>query len=131
MNKPREIAFIVDGHPIPKARARVILQPGRRAHAFTPRSTKEWEATISLSAKLAMALEGYRQPFLGPVAVEVAFYRKDHTRADLDNFAKSVLDPLNGVVWKDDAQVVELHSYKRLDAGRPRVEVRIRELEEE
>ena len=34
-------------------------------------------------------------------------------RPDVDNVAKNFLDPLNGLVWRDDAQVVELTVVKR------------------
>lgn len=31
---------------------------------------------------------------------------------DIDNATKALFDSLNGIVWKDDAQIVELHIYK-------------------
>ena len=39
-----EIRFTVQGNPVPKARARVTVQAGQKAHAYTPRRTKNWEA---------------------------------------------------------------------------------------
>ena len=36
----------------------------------------------------------------------------DTYKFDADNIAKSVLDALNGVAWKDDTQVTELHIIK-------------------
>jgi Holliday junction resolvase RusA-like endonuclease len=36
-----------------------------------------------------------------------------HTRPDVDNIIKATLDPLNGVVWKDDAQITDLTIIKR------------------
>ena len=33
-------------------------------------------------------------------------------RGDIDNYVKSVFDAFNGVVWEDDAQVVELRARK-------------------
>lgn len=32
---------------------------------------------------------------------------------DVDNYAKSALDGLNGVVWEDDRQVVQMGATKR------------------
>lgn len=45
-------------------------------------------------------------------------------RPDLDNLAKSILDACNGVIYKDDAQIVDLITHKRYDDS-PRVEVTI------
>jgi Holliday junction resolvase RusA-like endonuclease len=66
-----------------------------------------------------------RAPLEGPVAVELRFYRRTAHRADGDNLEKSALDAMNGIVFLDDAQVVECHRYKALDRERPRVEVRV------
>ena len=30
------------------------------------------------------------------------------TKPDIDNLSKGIMDALNGVIWKDDSQVVEL-----------------------
>jgi len=49
------------------------------------------------------------------------------TRPDLDNYCKSVLDALSGVVWVDDSQVVELHMAK-LYSEKPRVEITVSEM---
>lgn len=43
-------------------------------------------------------------------------------RPDVDNFAKAVLDGLNGIVWRDDSQVVELRASKHYSIS-PRVDV--------
>ena len=41
---------------------------------------------------------------------------------DLDNYNKVMFDALNGLVWKDDKQVVEIHSFREDDKKNPRVE---------
>nr|DAQ86101.1 MAG TPA: Endodeoxyribonuclease RusA [Caudoviricetes sp.] len=46
---------------------------------------------------------------------------------DADNIAKAVLDGLNGVVYADDKQIVELKVIKAY-AEVPRVEVTIEEI---
>jgi len=49
-------------------------------------------------------------------------------RLDADNIAKSILDGLNGVVYEDDDQVIELlvrkHKVKRKEEERVEIEVR-------
>ena len=39
------------------------------------------------------------------------------TRPDVDNYAKCVLDALNGLAYRDDSQVVDLHVVKWVAAG--------------
>jgi len=34
-------------------------------------------------------------------------------KADIDNFAKAVLDTMNGKIWKDDSQITSLHISKQ------------------
>jgi Holliday junction resolvase RusA-like endonuclease len=48
-------------------------------------------------------------------------------RPDLDNLVKAVLDALNGLAWRDDAQIHTLHISKVVAAGdeQPHVQVRI------
>ena len=60
----------------------------------------------------------------GPIAVDISVYRPQR-RGDLDNVLKALLDSLNGVLWVDDDQVVELHAYRYDDPYNPRVELRI------
>ena len=61
-------------------------------------------------------------PHTGPVAVTLHVYRARRS-GDLDNKIKVCLDSLNGHLWNDDAQVVELHAYLHDDKFNPRVEV--------
>jgi Holliday junction resolvase RusA-like endonuclease len=42
---------------------------------------------------------------------------------DLDNRQKVLIDALNELVYLDDKQVVEIHSYRHDDKKNPRVEV--------
>lgn len=67
-------------------------------------------------------------PFVGPVALYVHVYRARKV-GDLDNANKILLDSLQGVAYNDDAQIVELHSWRHDDAQNPRVEVEIRKVE--
>lgn len=46
-------------------------------------------------------------------------------RPDLDNWLKLPLDALNGIVWKDDAQVVSFDGSRRFYSLRPRLELTI------
>ena len=61
--------------------------------------------------KQALALDGKLRPV---------------TRPDVDNYAKAILDSLNGIVWIDDSQIVALHVYKYY-ADKPRVVIKVEE----
>ena len=59
------------------------------------------------------------EPLLAPLCVQVdCFVTKPKKtklwtpRADVDNYAKGVLDSFNGILWDDDKQIVELHVNK-------------------
>jgi crossover junction endodeoxyribonuclease RusA len=61
-------------------------------------------------------------PVTGPVAVFVDVYRP-RKRGDLDNLIKATLDALNGVAYRDDDQVTQIHAERYDDKRAPRVEV--------
>lgn len=44
---------------------------------------------------------------------------------DIDNIFKCLLDSMQGVVYENDSQIVELHAYRGDDKDNPRVEVSI------
>lgn len=51
-----------------------------------------------------------------------------HTvKPDYDNLAKTIGDALNGIVWKDDAQIVDAH-IRKLYSSRPGLALRVFEL---
>ena len=121
-----EIAFTVFGNPIPKARPRVRIQAGQKAHAYTPLRTRNWEAEVKDAARVVM---GGRDPLAGPVGVELRIWRGDRRRVDADNIEKAIADACNEIVWDDDDQIVEMHRYKGLDRENPRAEVRVWEVD--
>jgi Holliday junction resolvase RusA-like endonuclease len=49
------------------------------------------------------------------------------TRGDVDNYSKNILDALNGIVYPDDKQIVEL-SVKKFYSETEFVKVRIEDL---
>ena len=129
LDAPRQpfVAFTVEGNPIPKGRPRVMLRPGRRATAYTPATTKLWEAQVATAARLAM---GGMDPAVGPVSLVLWFYRENRVRCDGDNIEKAASDSMSGIVWVDDYQVVDCEWHLRHDPARPRVEVTVWSVDE-
>lgn len=137
------VAIIVAGPPVPKGRPRLSTINGH-ARAFTPSKTRRYEDLIRLEAGRVM--EG-RDQLQGPTRVRIrAFMQTPQavakhkvkgpaaesgvlrpiTKPDADNFAK-VIDALNGIVWPDDNQVVEL-TVEKFYSSRPRLELEASEL---
>ena len=67
------------------------------------------------------------EPLRGDVAVNFTVFRPAR-RGDLDNYTKVMFDALNGLVWLDDLQVVEIHSFRADDTENPRVEFLVYEV---
>ena len=67
------------------------------------------------------------KPAEKPLAVSLHFYKPVKVTAqkygDADNLAKAVLDACNGILYKDDRQIVELHCYKHKGEGKLEIEV--------
>ena len=114
------IEFVVPGRPVPKARPRLGVR-GRKAFIYTPPATREYEKLVGWVARCAGC-----KPIDGAVAVTLTVYTRG--KMDVDNMAKSILDGLNGVAYKDDDQVVELlvkkHKVKRKEEERVEIEIR-------
>lgn len=133
------IAFTVPGEPQGKGRGRIIRIGGRSA-IKTPEKTVAYEGLIAHAAQQAMA----GTPMLTcPCGVEVSitvgvpasWSQKKRAAAlagevlptkkpDADNVVKAVMDGINGVVWRDDVQAVDLSVRKRYGAT-PGVLVRV------
>jgi Holliday junction resolvase RusA-like endonuclease len=145
------VLITVPGEPCAKGRPRIGINRGTgRAMAFTPSKTVKAESTIALFASHAMAGIAMLE---GPLVLEVTAYRskgmpgradaKAGTKAlqqwlaanagkitpvskpDADNYLKAVCDALNGVVFRDDAQIVSMTVHKRFSSS-PRLEITVR-----
>ena len=124
------VEFFVPGKPVAKGRPK-FARRGPGVVAITPAKTREYEAGVASVAHAAMLRGGHAEPFAGAltltvevtVAPPVSWSAKRRAEAcdgfiaptkrpDLDNFIKAVLDGCDGVVWRDDSQVVGLDARK-------------------
>jgi Holliday junction resolvase RusA-like endonuclease len=123
------LKFTVPGTPVGKGRPRVTTRGGKFASMYTPEKTVNYEGLVAHSAKVAM---NGRPLFDGPAAVTLeilcqvpaSWSQKKRaqalagqvyptTKPDIDNVEKAIFDGLNGVVWRDDVQVVDVSKRKR------------------
>ena len=122
-----QIHFQVEGDPKGKGRPR-FTQAGKFTRVYTDKQTLDYEAVIKSYAAHAM---GSSDPL--ETAVSVFLYvrlpvpqsyskkrieaclsglEKPCKKPDIDNIAKTYLDGMNGVIFKDDTQVIDLHVKK-------------------
>ena len=125
------ISFVVPGRPQGKGRAKIV-KIGGFSRMATPQKTVAYEGLIAHAAQAAMA---GRPMFEGAVAVNLFIdcqvpaswsQRKQRmalageilptTKPDKDNVIKAVYDGCNGVLWRDDVQVVDGRQRKRYSA---------------
>ena len=121
------VMFIVYGEPVGKGRPR-FAKRGNFVSTYTPQKTKTYEDEIRMMASAAM---GSSEPLDTPVTVAIYIRveipksfskqkRKDALegitkptkKPDIDNCAKCFLDAMNGHVYLDDKQVINLHVTK-------------------
>ena len=129
------VRFTIPVKPKPKQRP----QHGR-GYTYTPKETREYEQMAGIYARMAV-----KRPLEGAIRVKVDFYIpipkswpegkkrlaeageiRPASRPDLDNLEKALFDGINGIVWIDDAQVVEVHKAEWY--GDPRTDVEISEV---
>lgn len=144
--------FVVEGHPAPAGSKRIIpvgKRPPAGAVDGRPRvlvdANKNAGKFKTKVKKAAKACRGDGPMFEGPVKVTMVFYRKrpdNQVSSDgglKSNFqqypigapdalklARGVEDAMTGVIYRDDAQIVDEHLYKRW--GEPKVAVRVEAL---
>jgi Holliday junction resolvase RusA-like endonuclease len=121
------VTFKVDANPVGKQRARYAKR-GNFVQAYTPDKTRNYESLIKEAAIEAM---GSSEPLETPVTLYLYIrapipkslpkkrieaclngLEKPIKKPDASNVLKSVEDAMNGVVYKDDSQIVNIHVSK-------------------
>lgn len=104
------LKIVIPGKPTGKARPRFA-----KGRVYTPAKTKSYEEAVAWAAKVAM--KG-RTIISGPVRLTItcSFKSKERgwhvSKPDLDNCVKAATDALNGIVYKDDAQICYMNVSK-------------------
>jgi len=121
------VTFKVDGTPVPKGRARYARR-GNFISTYTPEKTRTYETLIKDAAIEAM---GSSEPLETPVSLYLYIRvpipksctkkrleaisngsEKPTKKPDASNILKSVEDGMNGVVYHDDSQIINIHVTK-------------------
>jgi len=121
------VTFKVDANPVGKQRARYVKR-GNFVQTYTPEKTRTYETLIKDAAIKAM---GASEPLETPVTLYLYIrapipkslpkkrieaclngLEKPIKKPDASNVLKSVEDAMNGVVYKDDSQIVNIHVSK-------------------
>ena len=144
------IDFVIHGEPKGKGRHRsriAGMKGGRQfvAH-YTPKDTVEYENLVRMAAHEAMhgavpTIHPVHVTIIACCSVPTSWSKKKQARAlageifptgkpDLDNVEKAILDGMNKIVFRDDAQVCSVTKLKHYSHC-PRVDVSVRELDGE
>ena len=119
---PRRVSFTYEGEPISKSNA---LKRGKGKHVYKDAKFDTYEKSLRVAAAAAMFTD---PPFEGPCTVYLRYYFGSYRLKDLTNMPKTTCDALNGIVYKDDSQIVNAQLEKRYDKENPRVEIVVQEL---
>ena len=135
-----KVEFTIVGEPCAKGRPRFVTINGH-AKAYTPKETVSYENLIKMEYRMKYGLQrfGDTQPLLMCVkayySIPKSTSKKNRQlmldkkirptkKPDWDNIGKIVADSLNGVAYRDDAQVVDAF-VRKYYSETPRVEITI------
>ena len=126
MEEKMKYEFEVPGEIVGKERPRINMYTGR---VYTPNKTKDYEFLVQQYFKIKYP--NYKM-LEGRISIDIIAYLKipkstnkaktqemlenklsPTKKPDVDNIAKSILDAMNGFVFKDDNQVSKISVEKR------------------
>lgn len=130
--------LVFEIEPVEQARPRATRM-GRGIRLYDPKKVSVYKKQLGMMCRFQ-----YKQaPLAGPLKVEMNFFRhvqssvskkerklrlsgrhRPVVKPDTDNYIKSTLDGLNGLLWEDDNQIVDLVAHKYY-SDKPRVEIEV------
>lgn len=136
------IEFTIPGEPIAQGRPRAGKTRTGQTVIYDPAKSRNYKQYIQLVAR------GYapKKPMEGALSMTVKIYRpmlknfskkrrqeaeaglyRPTTKPDNSNYIKGIEDALNGVIYKDDSQIVS-SKIEKYYSENPRVEIRVEEV---
>lgn len=109
---------------------------------YDPAKVRRFKSSLALYTRMNYS----GQPLEGQLSVRIIFYRRiqkslskkerrrrlsgahrPSVKPDVDNYIKSTLDGLIGVLWKDDNQIVDLYAHKFYSSN-PHIEIEVKKV---
>ena len=128
--------------PVEQARPRATKM-GRGIRLYDPKKVAVYKKQLAMMCRFQYK----KGPIEGALKVELTFYRhvqsslskkerelrltgahRPTVKPDTDNYIKSTLDGLNGWLWEDDNQIVDLVAHKYY-SDNPRIEIEVTKLD--
>lgn len=117
----KTITIIIPGHPHAQGRPKATMR-GRHAGVYKDKDSRIYEAKVAAIA-LTQLPDGWELidqaitltisfRLIRPKSVSAKKRPLPTVRPDLDNLIKSIKDGLNGIVWRDDCQIVSVTADK-------------------
>ena len=113
---PPLVTFVIPGEPIAKGRHRASVRNGK-VMTYPDAKTRQGEQDVAVLYLWARGAARRNDECGFTVCLDFHVGRRQ--RRDIDNCVKLVLDGLNGVAWRDDSQVTELHAKMYHGAVKP------------
>ena len=131
------------GVPLQKQSAR-FAKRGNFMMKYQPKEVTNWAAQAKL--QIINQLPKEHKPLTGEISIcslrfifpplkswnkktketfKTGFKVYKATRPDVDNLMKSIFDVCNGLVWVDDAQIVEIEHIEKIYGEVPRIQLEV------
>ena len=135
--------IIFNIEPVEQARPRAT-KTRKGIRLYDPKKVSTYKKQLGMMCKFQYK----KEPLTGPLVVSLKFYRhiqssvskkerelritgahRPIVKPDTDNYIKSTLDGLNGLLWEDDNQIVKIVAEKYY-SDHPRVEIEVQGVKE-
>jgi Holliday junction resolvase RusA-like endonuclease len=125
MTAPFTVEFTFEGEPITKSNNTKCY----RGRMVTAKKPAQYESDLSWYAKVVMSSKRL-EPTKKLVRLTIHYYHQSVKKKDQPNLPKTTADALNRIVYEDDSQIHETHLYRHLDRQKPRVVIKVEEVED-
>lgn len=116
----KTVSFTLPLPPSSNRYWRTVVTKKGKALIFVSEEATRYKAQVA-------RLSGCPTLIRSEVAVTLRVFRAQRS-GDLDNKLKVLFDSLQGVIYANDSQIVEIHAFRFEDKKNPRVEVEVKML---